>query len=156
MGEKPSVSTDVCRKARKEHKCCECRETIKVGDTYHFTSGIWEGRGDSFKTCAKCEALRHYIFGVDDNARYDGIAFEGGCREWCQNADENFAELRERVWAKKPVTDLLRERTKLIYAQSAVGSHNEKARLQDRLNEIDNMIAELEREERTPCEPSKP
>jgi hypothetical protein len=101
MCEQPSCYTETLRKARKEHRCCECRETIKPGDSYHYTSGIWDGRACSFKLCAKCEALRQYIFGEDMEARHEGLEFEGGAREWCVNCDEDFAELRDKVWQEK-------------------------------------------------------
>lgn len=46
------------RKARKEHRCVECYKTIAVGETYEYTSGVWDGVGDSFKTCLRCVVLR--------------------------------------------------------------------------------------------------
>ena len=42
------------RIARKPHKCCECHNTIKQGDKYAFTSGVWDGEPASFKTCQNC------------------------------------------------------------------------------------------------------
>ena len=51
--------------ARKEHVCCECGGTIKVGESYQLFSGVWDGHGASFKTCAECcearEYYRHYV-----------------------------------------------------------------------------------------------
>lgn len=47
--------------ARKEHKCCECRETIKPGQQYQNIKGLWEGRFEIFKTCMPCYRIRkHY------------------------------------------------------------------------------------------------
>lgn len=46
------------RKARKQHKCCECYKTIQVGEHYEFSSGIWEGCPESHKTCGYCANLR--------------------------------------------------------------------------------------------------
>lgn len=45
-------------KARKAHRCCDCRGSINVGETYHRHHGIWDGRASTFKVCADCEALR--------------------------------------------------------------------------------------------------
>ncbi len=42
------------RKARKEHKCGACREKIRKGDTYRYTSGIWDHRPGSIKHCVRC------------------------------------------------------------------------------------------------------
>jgi len=48
-------------KARKVHKCCECRRKIDVGELYERTSGLWRDSGfASFKTCAHCAATRDY------------------------------------------------------------------------------------------------
>lgn len=57
----PSCCTESIRKARKEHWCCECRETIKVGDRYEYVSGIWDGRADSYKTCLLCKEIRDHF-----------------------------------------------------------------------------------------------
>ena len=45
-------------KARKEHKCYECRGVIAVGEAYCLHSGIWDGKASRFKVCSDCEALR--------------------------------------------------------------------------------------------------
>ncbi len=60
--EMPQAFTKKIRRSRKEHKCCECKQVIKVGSEYEYCSGIWEGQPDSFKTCASCADVRdHYI-----------------------------------------------------------------------------------------------
>lgn len=43
--------------ARKEHKCCECRQVIKIGETFEYA----KGKNDDFwtaKTCADCVEIR--------------------------------------------------------------------------------------------------
>ncbi len=57
MSEIPSCFTQVNRKARKDHKCCECFETIQKGETYSYTSGVWDGTGQSFKQCTNCHEI---------------------------------------------------------------------------------------------------
>lgn len=54
----PSAYKKETRMARKEHKCCECRGIICPKQTYHYCSGIWEGRPDSFKVCFACQEIR--------------------------------------------------------------------------------------------------
>lgn len=44
--------------ARKDHLCCECKEPIRKGDSYHFERGKWEGEFSSFKTCRECAEIR--------------------------------------------------------------------------------------------------
>ena len=48
---------EVVRKARKDHKCCECRGVIKKGERYQHASGVFDRRGFSAKTCMDCKHL---------------------------------------------------------------------------------------------------
>lgn len=56
--EMPDAFCEVRRKARKEHKCCECRKVIAKGETYIYSSGIWDHRPDSYKTCDRCDRVK--------------------------------------------------------------------------------------------------
>ena len=57
-GDMPSVWTEEDRKARKEHKCCECGEIIKVGEKYEYFSGCYDGKWWVYKTCEVCSNIR--------------------------------------------------------------------------------------------------
>jgi hypothetical protein len=59
--EGPSCSNTQTRKARKPHRCCECRETINAGDRYEYMSGVWDGRPHAFKTCLLCVEIRNHF-----------------------------------------------------------------------------------------------
>lgn len=48
-------------RARKLHKCHECARTIRVGETYEYVSGMWDGYLDTFKTCSHCRDIRQYL-----------------------------------------------------------------------------------------------
>lgn len=50
----PKAFYEVTRKARVEHRCCECRNVIAPGQTYEYASGIWDEGPMSFKTCLPC------------------------------------------------------------------------------------------------------
>jgi len=50
------------RKARKEHVCEECRRKIMPGERYEHVRGKWDGRVDSYKTCADCLSIRDTFF----------------------------------------------------------------------------------------------
>lgn len=65
-------------KARKVHKCCECKETISVGDEYQYSSGIWDGSPDSFRQCLKCyvviqAAADSSQFGEDESPSFGNL-----------------------------------------------------------------------------------
>lgn len=51
------------RKAREQHKCCECSRNIKTGEYYIFEKGIWDGRWRLYKTCIDCMRVRDVYFG---------------------------------------------------------------------------------------------
>lgn len=48
-------------KARKPHRCCECRGTIAVGEVYEVASGVWPDGPARFKTCADCARIREVV-----------------------------------------------------------------------------------------------
>jgi hypothetical protein len=57
------------RRARKPHRCCECRETISPGQRYVIHVGIWDWEWSRYKQCIECDEIqRHfactsYIYG---------------------------------------------------------------------------------------------
>ena len=59
--EPPSVFHEERRTARKEHKCGECSRIILPGEKYEHVWGVWEGRGETHRTCSRCLALRDYV-----------------------------------------------------------------------------------------------
>ena len=72
--ELPSVYECDERKARKDHKCCECRGIISKGEIYNYHHGIWDGQAESFKVCSDCESLRGDI-DVDAKEEDERTAF---------------------------------------------------------------------------------
>jgi hypothetical protein len=66
MCEFPAVYHMKARRARKEHRCCECGGKILSGESYNYHCGVWDGQGRSFKVCVDCDRLRTRInAGVD-------------------------------------------------------------------------------------------
>lgn len=54
----PSVFNQTKPKARKRHRCCECRGWIEIGERYEYSWGIWDGNAQTYKTCLGCSSLR--------------------------------------------------------------------------------------------------
>lgn len=50
------------QKARKKHRCTECRRTISPGERYEYTAGSWDGDFSVYKTCEHCLSLRKEFF----------------------------------------------------------------------------------------------
>jgi len=61
-GEYPEFFNESFPVARKEHTCCECRETIPKGSKYQYVAGKWDGYFDTFKTCMGCYRVREDYF----------------------------------------------------------------------------------------------
>jgi hypothetical protein len=43
--------------ARKEHRCCACGETIRAGHRYSTTFAVWDGSGQTYKRCLRCDVI---------------------------------------------------------------------------------------------------
>lgn len=54
----PQAFQQLTRTAKKQHKCCECKLAINAGDKYEYSSGVWDGKPSSFKTCLSCVEIR--------------------------------------------------------------------------------------------------
>ena len=75
MCEMARVYSCVMRKARRAHRCCECRGTIEPGEIYHYHKGIWDDGPASYKVCYDCEKLRKDL---DNGVKYEDVTpFEG-------------------------------------------------------------------------------
>jgi len=44
--------------ARKQHRCCECREMIPQGQQYEYARGKADGSFYTAKTCLTCARIR--------------------------------------------------------------------------------------------------
>jgi hypothetical protein len=73
-----SCAKEVIRKARKQHKCCECGNVINIGENYQYVSGIWDGEPSSYKTCESCSSVRDSFIALPENetAIYSELACE--------------------------------------------------------------------------------
>jgi hypothetical protein len=64
----PAVFEEVTRRARKRHRCGECRGLIEPGTAYHESRGLWDGQWSTHKTCGSCFVIANtlldcYAFG---------------------------------------------------------------------------------------------
>lgn len=77
----PEFCNVVDRKARKQHKCCECRAPIRIGETYVNCTGKWDGKVDTFRQHMHCADACRYIRDHDMNDDGGCIPF-GGLFDW--------------------------------------------------------------------------
>lgn len=84
-GETGEFSRTSRPKARKQHQCCECGDTIRVGQQHEYAVGKWDGIMDHYRTCDPCVEIRNTFC-------CDGYAFT--CL-WEEIADQMFREWNE-------------------------------------------------------------
>lgn len=56
--EQPVGYQEITRKARKPHKCGDCKGVIQPKEFYIDISGIWNREPASFKRCTDCKHIR--------------------------------------------------------------------------------------------------
>jgi len=109
MCEIPVVYEVKTVKARKQHKCCECRGIIEIGESYNIHSGLWAGEWGNYKVCPECDEIRRE---VDKNCYYEeGTPFEGLLETVSESEIDiikRFIEVCDRRKAKVP--DWIREK----------------------------------------------
>lgn len=95
-------------KAKKKHKCCECRHEIKSGEKYEYTFGVWEGDPAIHKTCLDCVAVRNEFF---CHGWAYGLVWEQLEEHICGNNGEISSEciLRLPEKAKEKVLDIIQK-----------------------------------------------
>jgi len=49
------------RKAKIEHRCCECGSTIHKAEKYEYACGKWDGAVSAYKTCERCLDFRRWF-----------------------------------------------------------------------------------------------
>lgn len=115
-------------RARKEHRCCACGESIKPGDRYHVTSGMWDRRFESHKQCARCRRVWEKL--QDAPSEYEPIPFALNCGHVYDGDDPEMYELafalpgdfaRERE-ARASVEAWIDERTPCASSRAASAS----------------------------------
>lgn len=61
--EGPSFSKITTPRARKEHRCVECRDLIPIGTVHEKITAVWDGMDsfDSMRTCMSCVEIRNHF-----------------------------------------------------------------------------------------------
>ena len=80
--EMPVCYGEKVRKARKPHRCGDCRGDIKIGERYLYISGIWEDKPASFSRCMDCNHIRCMIKADTES---DSCMALNGLRAWIED-----------------------------------------------------------------------
>ena len=79
-------SSKVKVKARSEHRCCWCGETIEKGETYYRWFCVFEGSANTLKMHPECEHAESKLYIETDEHEWDDYSFTRGCV--CDSGDE--------------------------------------------------------------------
>ncbi len=79
MSDSPKCMIQKIIKARKEHKCCECRTSILPKQDYSYTSGIWDDGPLSFRQCLNCHNIFQAAISASD---YNEAPCYEDLKEW--------------------------------------------------------------------------
>lgn len=74
-GDGPDFCADRVQRARKPHRCCACKETIRPGDEFRLIAGKWDGNFHQFRQCSRCAAMYDAI---EEHAT-DGVVITLNC-----------------------------------------------------------------------------
>lgn len=80
-------------KARKEHRCYECKRAIQPGEQYHRDSGKWEESFYSFKVCLVCREITNEFF-------CEGFSYGRVLDDLYEHIHGNGCSISERCLAK--------------------------------------------------------
>lgn len=117
MCEYPEYARRVQRRARKTHRCCECRGQIDRGEKYTYVFGVWSGDAMTFKTCSDCNQLRfEYDVAHSSPGQLEEVMPFEELGAWLYESDETemlrrFRDIQVKRGAKHPIEidDLLPE-----------------------------------------------
>ncbi len=61
-GDRAQLWSESTRRARKEHKCCECGRTIHIGEKYCVVFGKQDGDTFFDKWCGHCDVAKDWLW----------------------------------------------------------------------------------------------
>jgi hypothetical protein len=76
--EQPDGYRELRRKARKPHKCGDCKGIIQSREFYLYISGIWNRKPENFSRCYDCHHVRCEITRETE----EGCMAINGLRSW--------------------------------------------------------------------------
>jgi hypothetical protein len=83
-----TVYTRTLTKARKEHACSACKETIRPGDYYTKVFSLYDGNTNNYKRCPACEAIfDELVSRLQENEQWPDERLNCG-HEWSENFGE--------------------------------------------------------------------
>jgi hypothetical protein len=94
-GDTCAVSANEWRTAKKPHRCDACHTNVRVGDRYHRTFYVFDGKADVDVRCERCQKIFEHL---DARIREDNGGFS---EEYC-NTRLNCGHTYEDRWGEPP------------------------------------------------------
>lgn len=94
-GDPVQFSNTTLRKSRKEHRCCACKQTIWVGETYAVHKECFGDHVWTYKRCGSCQIVYAHLCAMATRNE-DGF---GGGEEWPDpelNCGHEWSDLHEQ------------------------------------------------------------
>ena len=101
-GEYPDVNQERRIRARKEHTCDACKETIERGHLYVKHTLIYEGTVDWVTRCLRCDAIYQQLCEIHREGRRKGEHED--FPDWTLDCGHEFKER----WGREPPPELAR------------------------------------------------
>jgi hypothetical protein len=104
-------------KARKKHRCCECRAPIEKGEKHFAATGKWDSEIQTFRQHLLC--MEACMFIRDKLNANECICF-GGLWEWCDESKWQ-CDKTHPVWRelRKKLADIKRRERRTRLPQGA-------------------------------------
>lgn len=102
--DRPKLASETTRKARKDHRCDECRRTIAKGECYQYHSLLFDGSWNTYRWCRHCAAAQGIAADLVDCHCWLYSALWADLREHAQEERKNPALIRLVLGAQRKWT----------------------------------------------------
>lgn len=102
----PSVTAEVMRRARKAHRCAECRRLIPIGTSYWRCSSLSDGHWGDWPACMKCHAVERAHAAAERSMNGSASYYVGQLLETvreCIREEPHYVVAFRAAWKGEPV-----------------------------------------------------
>ncbi|HMG12789.1 MAG TPA: hypothetical protein VK571_06425 [Gemmatimonadaceae bacterium] len=102
----PTVTAEVTRRARKAHRCAECRKIIAPGTSYVRCSSLTDGHWGDWAACHKCHAVERAHAAAEHSMNGNSSYYVGQLLETvreCIREEPHYVVAFRAAWKGEPV-----------------------------------------------------
>lgn len=108
----PTVTSEVLRRARKAHRCAECRKSIPEGASYYRCSSLTDGHWGDWAACLKCHMVEKAHAAAEHSMQGNSSYYVGQLLETvreCIREEPHYVVAFRAAWKGEPVPKKPRE-----------------------------------------------